>query len=104
MPFPLGSSGAATPSYYAQCSFPSSYGAPFGVFYVGGVAPRVTLSQATPTAYYVKDYFGNTVSSGSTSGLTCTPAAPGGGWNPGWYRIYFTGGSTDTTFGTSYGA
>ncbi len=64
----------------------------------------MTLSQATPTAYTVRDYYGNTVSSGAVSGSTVLPAAPVGGWDPGWYRMYLTGANTDTVFGPSYGA
>jgi hypothetical protein len=94
--FPLGTA----PSYYATCSFPN---ARHGIFYVGD-SVTITLSQSTPTAYYVKDYYGTTVSSGSTSGTTCTPTPPGGGWLPGWYRIYFTGANTDAVYGPSYGA
>ena len=94
--FPL----SPVPSYYAQCSFPTRN----GVFYAGGTAPSVTLSKSGATAYYVLDYWGNQVSSGSVSGTHVTPTAPSGGWTPGWYRIYFTGGSSDSLFGPSYGA
>lgn len=54
--------------------------------------------------YLVRDYYGNTVSSGSYTGTVCTPTPPAGGWKPGWYRVYFTGSQTDTLFGDSYGA
>lgn len=63
-----------------------------------------TLSKAGATGYYVKNYYGTTVSSGSISGTTVTPTAPVGGWLPGWYRLYLTGASTDTLYGASYGA
>lgn len=64
----------------------------------------MTLSQSGADAYYVLDYWGSQVSSGSVSGTTCVPAAPTGGWKPGWYRIYFTGASSDAVFGPSYAA
>src|ERR1035437_5428317 len=90
----------AAPSYYATCSFTQRN----GVFYVGGPAPSITLSQATPNAYYVLNYYGTQVTSGTFSGTTCTPTPPTGGWIPGWYRIYFTGTQTDANYGPSYGA
>ncbi len=51
----------------------------------------------------MRDYWGDVVSSGSFSGDTCVPAAPSGGWKPGWYRIYFTGPLTDAVYGNAYG-
>ena len=96
MPFPL----TSPPSYYCTCTTPSRN----NIFYVGGSAPSITLSQATPDAYEVLDYDGNVVSSGAVSGTSVTPTAPVGGWDPGWYRVYFTGPNTDATYGDSYGA
>ena len=96
MPFPLGT----PPSYYCTTTTASRN----NIFYVGGTAPAITLSQATPDAYEVFDYDGNVVSSGAVSGTSVTPTAPVGGWDPGWYRIYFTGPSSDATYGPSYGA
>lgn len=93
-PFPL----TPAPAYYTQVTV----GQARGVFYSGGTAPFVTLSKTGATTYTVRDYYGNVVSSGSVSGLTVTPTAPGGGWPCGWYRIYFTGGSTDSLFGPAY--
>jgi hypothetical protein len=90
----------SVPSWYAKCSFPKRN----GVFYVGGVSPSLTLSQAGATAYQVRNYYGDVVSSGSVSGTTCTPTAPAGGWTPGWYRIYFTGPNLDSVVGYSYSA
>lgn len=59
------------------------------------------------TNYTVYDWYGNTVTSGSltppTSQLLTIPA-PGGGWNLGWYRIFFDGPINDATWGTSYAA
>jgi len=94
-------SGTAIPSFYAACSFPNDR---CGVFYMGGQAPRITLSKAGATAYEVRGYYGTVVTSGSMSGTTCTPTAPVGGWMPGWYRIYFTGPETDPTLGPGYAA
>lgn len=94
--FPLG----PAPSYYVHVTT----GASMGMFYVGGTAPFVTLSASGPTAYSVRDYWGTVVSSGSVSGTTVTPTAPSGGWKPGWYRLYLTGGSTDALFGPAYGS
>jgi hypothetical protein len=93
-------SGNSLGSWYATCSFPVRN----GVFYVGGTAPSVTLSKSGATAYEVRDYWGSIVSSGSVSGTTCTPTAPTGGWVPGWYRVYFTGPSSDATNGNAYAA
>ncbi len=95
-PFPL----APVPSYYRSCSFPSRN----GVFYKGGSVPTIILSGSGPTAYTVRNYEGDVVSSGAVSGVTVVPIAPVGGWALGWYRIYFTGPTTDAVFGTSYAA
>lgn len=95
--FPLG----PTPAWYATCSFPTRN----GIFYAGAAqVPQVALSKAGATAYTVRDYSGTVVSSGAVSGATVTPTPPAGGWPRGWFRIYFTGPSTDALFGNSYGA
>jgi hypothetical protein len=56
-------------------------------------------------AYQVRDYFGNVVSAGTMSELDASlaPTVPGGGWKPGWYRVYLTGDNTDDNFADSYG-
>lgn len=64
----------------------------------------LNLSQAGATAYSVRDYDGNIVTSGSVAGTSFTVAAPAGGWKCGWYRCYLTGPNTDSVFGNSYGA
>lgn len=94
MTFPLGTA----PSYYAQVTHPVYA----GIWYQSET-PYVTLSQATPNAYYITDYRGNTVSSGAVSGTTLTPTAPLGGWKPGWYQGHLTGTNTDAVYGPSYG-
>lgn len=91
----------STPAWYANCSFASNRS---GLVYVGGSAPEITLSQAGATAYEVRDYYGNIVSSGSVSGTKCTPTAPAGGWLCGWYRVYFTGPNVDSVVGNAYAA
>lgn len=93
MTFPLGTA----PSYYATVT----HVAREGIYYQGGSQPSVTLSQATPNAYSVRDYYGNVVETGSVSGTTLTLTGP---FNPGWYRVYMTGTNTDPTYGPSYGA
>lgn len=56
--------------------------------------------------YTVRDYFGDTVSSGTfeEAHWWFSPDQPTGGWKPGWYRVYLTGPQTDTNFADSYGA
>jgi hypothetical protein len=93
--FPL----TPAPAYYT--SITSSQ--PRGVYYVGD-SPAFTLNKSGATGYSVRDYTGAVVSSGSVSGTTVTPTAPSGGWKPGWYRLYLTGGSTDALFGAAYGS
>lgn len=92
MGFPL----TPVPSYYATVT----HAGRSGIYYVGTV-PTVTLSQFSPSAYYVKDYYGNTVETGSVTSATLTLTGP---FNPGWYRVYMTGTNTDTLYGPSYGA
>lgn len=75
-----------------------------GLYFLGGVAPSFTLDKTGPTAYEVRDYLGNVVSSGAASGTTVTPTPPAGGWLCGWFRLYLTGESTDTVFGPAYGS
>jgi hypothetical protein len=94
--FPLG----PTPSGYAHVTASAAH----GVYYVGGSAPSFTLANTGPTAYSVRDYFGNVVSSGTVSGTTVTPTAPAGGWKPGWYRLYLTGTTNDALFGFALGS
>ncbi len=89
------------PSWYGNCSFASNRN---GAVYQGGAAPQITLSKTGATAYEVRDYSGAVISSGPVAGTTCTPAAPSGGWLPGWYRVYFTGPSTDPVTGNAYAA
>jgi hypothetical protein len=98
------------PAYYADASFPYTTDAAIGrtgIFYSDGTPgpPTIILSQAGATGYYVLNYYGVQVSTGSLSGstTTCTPVAPEGGWPCGWYRCYFTGPDTDENFGPSYG-
>lgn len=96
MGFPLDSYTAA-PSYYVTIP---SLATKNNVFYVGDTV-TITISQATPTTWTVYDYFGNQVSTGTVSGTTVNL---GSSFNPGWYRVRFTGASTDPTYGPSYGA
>lgn len=95
-----------TPSYYANCVFSASPAVRNGIVYSDGSngAPSVVLAQSGANAYTVYNYWGQLVSSGSMSGTTVVPTAPGGGWVPGWYRIYFTGSSSDAVFGPAYGS
>lgn len=87
------------PTWYAEVTHTSRS----GIFYENGT-PSFTLSQSTPTAYEVRDFFGNIVLSGSISGLTTlTLPTPVGGWQYGWYRLYLTGPNTDAVYGNSYG-
>jgi hypothetical protein len=92
------------PTTYRDCSFPNNRA---GIFYVGQT-PVITLSSgaAASTTYVVRDYYGNTVSSGSvtTSATTVTPTAPVGGWPCGWYRLYLTGTGSASGYGNSAGA
>lgn len=90
-----------TPPWYGNCSFVTDRA---GVVYQGGAAPQITLSKSGATGYEVRDYTGAIVSTGAVSGTTCTPAAPAGGWPCGWYRVYFTGPSTDPVTGNAYAA
>lgn len=92
MAFPL----TPVPSYYTTVTHTGRS----GVYYVGDTI-SVTLSSSNPTDYYVKDYYGNTVETGHINSTTLNLVGP---FNPGWYRVYMTGASTDTTFGPSYGA
>ncbi len=86
-----------SPSYYAICSQVARN----GVYYVGDTV-QVTLSQATPTSYTVRHgYTGDVVDTGSVSGTTLNL---GSDWDPGPYRLYLFGASSDTLFGDSYGA
>lgn len=95
-PFPL----TPAPAWYAQVT-PSTRA---GIYYGPTPSPSFTLSQSGATAYAVRDFDGVTVSSGSVSGTTVAPATPAGGWRYGWYRLYLTGPSSDSLFGTSYGS
>jgi hypothetical protein len=63
-----------------------------------------TILYGHPTAYQVRDYWGNVVCSGSISGKTLTIPPPVGGFRYGWYRVLLTGTQTDALFGPSYGA
>ncbi len=91
--FPL----SPAPSYFAYCT----QAARNGVYYVGDTV-TVTLSQATPTSYEVRHgYTGDIVDSGAVSGTTLNL---GSSWDPGPYRVYLLGASSDPLFGDSYGA
>lgn len=97
MAFPLdGTGGTAAPSYYATNV---SLTGRDNTFYVGD-SITLNLSQATPTNYTIYDYFGNQVATGAVTGTSLNI----GSFNPGWYRVRYTGGSTDPTYGASYGA
>lgn len=98
--FPL----SPVPAAYGKAAWTDAAQPRNGIFYVGGSAPTVKLSKAGATGYSVRDYDGNVVTSGSINGIdtTIVPTAPLGGWDPGWYRAYFTGPSNDALFGNSY--
>lgn len=70
-------------------------------FSTSGIAYNPTL-QPTATAYEVRDYYGNVVSSGAVTGTPLVPTPPPGGWPTGWYRVYLTGPNTDPTTGNNY--
>ncbi len=61
----------------------------------------ISLTAAGPTAYSVRDVYGNLMTSGTMS-ATAKSVDLGSSWNPGWYRVYFTGPNTDPTYGTAY--
>ncbi len=92
--------GNALGSWYGKAGFNVRH----GVYYLGGALPTVVLTKSGATAYEVRNYVGQVVSSGAVSGTTCVPTPPTGGWRPGWYRIYFTGPSSDATNGNAYSA
>lgn len=106
MPWPL----APKPSYYA---FATWFGDPSyknaGLHYPGDT-PQIHLNQASGATSYEVIWWNapngtfDTVSTGSLTGTetTVTPAAPAGGWKPGWYRIYGSGPNTDSLFGNAY--
>ncbi len=99
MAFPLDTTGGVSaPSYYATNSSPQSI--PGNAFYSGGTV-IMTLSQATPNHYDVYNYDGTLVTSGSLAGTTLNL---GHSLSPGWYRVRYSGSSTDSTYGPSYGA
>jgi hypothetical protein len=60
---------------------------------------------ATELVYTVRNYFGKIVSQGTTldTEATLVPAAPTGGWKPGWYRVYLTGPEYHADYDYSYG-
>lgn len=89
--FPL----SPAPSHFAICSQTARN----GIYYAGDTV-TITLSQATPTSYQVRDYYGTVAASGAVSG---TSLNLGSSWDPGWYRLYLTGPINDAVFGTSYG-
>lgn len=95
--FPL----SPVPAWYTNITFADDRN---GVFYIPSPTIVATLSQSGADAYEVRDYQGAVISSGSVSGTTVTPTAPGGGWLPGWYRLYLTGPNSNALFGDSYGA
>ncbi len=97
MAFPLDTTGGTpAPSYYATNTLTKRR----NHFFVGDTVSW-TISQASPTTYTVLDYYGNVVATGAISGTTVNL---GSSWNPGWYRVRYSGGSTDVVYGTSYGA
>lgn len=135
VPYPL----TPAPDWYGMVTWGGGNGFPlhanwkaWGIHYVGdtvtihvviaGKDRPYTIAPA-PTAYFVTDLNGNTVSSGAVSGtvanwaihdgdfgsdpglpvLDFVPTPPVGGWKPGWYRVHLTGPNTDTLFGNSYG-
>lgn len=69
--------------------------------YYEGQTVTITLSNSNPTAYEVRDWYGNVVDSGAVAGTTLSL---GSSWDPGWYRVYLTGASNDSLYGFSYGA
>ena len=100
MAFPLDTSGGTPlPSYYATNTTPA--GNAYGFQWLVGATVTLKLSQATPNAYTVYDYYGNVVQTGAVSS---TSVNLGSSLNPGWYRIHYTGSSTDDVYGASYGA
>ncbi len=94
-PFPLDSppTGFAVATTNHRCNI-----------YTVGETPSFTLSQSGATAYEVRDFDGDIVSTGSVSGTTVTPAVPVGGWPPGWYRLYLTRATLDAVYGHSQGS
>ncbi len=98
MAFPLDTSGGTTaPSYFATNGTLAKLNNHFTV----GDTVTLTLSQATPTTWTAFDYYGTQIATGS---VTSTTVNLGSSWNPGWYRVRFTGASTNDVYGTSYGA
>lgn len=96
MGFPL-DTGNTAPSYYTTNG---SVTGRQNTFYTTD-SISLNLTQATPTTYTVYDYFGNVVKTGSVSS---TSVNLGSGFNPGWYRVWYTGATTDAVYGPSYGA
>jgi hypothetical protein len=104
---------ASPPDWYRRFDWKSAGRKRNGVHYVGDTV-TFHLGQAnggyTPTAipidYTIRNYFGKVVSSGVfwENDTSFTPTAPGGGWKPGWYRVYLSGPQSDTNFYHSYGA
>jgi hypothetical protein len=94
-PFPL----APAPAWYAEAVWNQAASKRNGVHYVGDTV-TITLTKAGATRYNVVNFDGATVASGAMSGTTLNL---GSSWDPGWYRVYFTGPNTDPLFGNSYG-
>lgn len=99
MAFPLDTAGgSAAPSYYAVNGTIGGHG---WNHYLVGESVVLNISQASPTTWTAYDYWGNVAGTGSVTG---TAVHLGSSWAPGWYRVRFTGGSTDPVYGASYGA
>lgn len=102
-PFP----NSPAPAWYRSAIWNEASSKRNGVHYVGdAVSIKLSAALSINVTYVVRDYFGNSVSTGSVSSgvQTFTVTAPGGGWKPGWYRLYLSGASSDTNFFNSCGA
>lgn len=101
MAFPL----SPVPSQFKNATWGLSTTKKAGVHYVGDSVIITFTAANAATAYSVRDYDNNVISSGSLtpSSTTIALATPSGGWKKGWYRVFFTGPINDSVFGFSYG-
>lgn len=88
---------AGVPSYFASVTSRQQDGElARRAVYMEGQEVHAQLSQATPTAFEVRNLDGDLVASGPVSG---TDVNLGSDYEPGWYRCYFTGPFSDPLYG-----
>lgn len=93
-PFPL----SPAPAWYTHPRWKDADTHRNGVFEVGDTV-TIRLNDAGADAYEIRDFFGSLMDSGAVSG---DELELGNDWDPGWYRVYFTGTQTDSVFGDAY--